>query len=134
MQGEHAHRIWNAIYSQNCFKDVHSDSGCNEESLVFYRIISGVHASISMHLIHEYLLDENQNMWGPNPKLFEERMANPEKCDHVRNLYFVYLFVLKAFARAAPALQQVHFYTGMPDEDSQTQVRCSNVDVAMVVG
>lgn len=122
LQGEHAHRIWNAIYSQNCFNDVHSENGCNEESLVFYRIISGVHASISMHLIREYLLDEGANSWGPNLALFAERMADPDKCDHVRNLYFAYLFVLKAFARAAPALKQVRFYTGMAEEDAATQV------------
>eukprot|EP00892_Ulva_mutabilis_P007243 jgi/Ulvmu1/4891/UM020_0177.1 len=119
--GEHAHRIWNAIYSQNCFKDVHAHNGCNEESLVFYRIISGVHASISMHLIREYLLDESANVWGPNFALFSERMADPGNCDHVRNLYFAYLFVLRAFARAAPALKQVHFFTGMVEEDVKTQ-------------
>lgn len=122
LQGEHAHRIWDAIYSQNCFKDVHSERGCNEESLVFYRIISGVHASISMHLSREYLLDESANIWGPNLTVFAERMADPARCDHARNLYFAYLFVLKAVARAAPALQQVHFYTGMPEEDAHTQV------------
>lgn len=75
-----------------------------------------------MHLIREYLLDESANVWGPNPAVFAERMADPAKCDHVRNLYFAYLFVLKAVARAAPALQQVHFYTGMSEEDAHTQV------------
>lgn len=134
LQGEHAHRIWDAIYSQNCFKDIHSEHGCNEESIVFYRIISGVHTSISMHLIRDYLLDESANMWGPNPALFVKRMADPDKCDHVRNLYFSYLFVLKAFARAAPALQQVHFYTGMLEEDSRTQVGLLVVSFVWRVG
>jgi ERO1-like protein alpha len=101
---------------------VHSES-CDEESLVFYRIISGVHSSISMHLLREYLLDEATNTWGPNMEIFKERMAAQSKCDHVRNLYFAYLFVLEAVARAAPALQQVRYHTGMPAEDTTTQVR-----------
>jgi ERO1-like protein alpha len=120
VQGEHAHRIWSAIYSQNCFKDVHSDT-CDEESLVFYRIISGVHASISMHLVHDYLLDESTGTWGPNLPEFRTRFTR-ERCSHVQNLYFVYLFVLRAVAKAAPALHAVKFHTGIPNEDAATQV------------
>jgi hypothetical protein len=121
LQGEHAHRIWHSIYSQNCFKNIHSEA-CDEESLVFYRIISGVHTSISMHIAREYLLYQEKDLWGINMDIFRERMSSPSKCDHVRNLYFTYLFVSKAVARAAPALKQVHFQTGMVEEDTQTQV------------
>jgi hypothetical protein len=123
MQGEHAHRIWSAIYSQNCFKDVHTAT-CNEESLVFYRIISGVHASISMHLTKQYLYDEGSNTWGPNMTEFKTRFSPAMgKCSHVQNLYFVYLFVLRAVAKAAPAMRVVHYYTGMAEDDQSTQVR-----------
>jgi ERO1-like protein alpha len=122
VQGEHAHRIWDSIYSQNCFKNIHPDK-CDEESLVFYRIISGVHASISMHIAREYLLDPETDTWGTNMDIFRDRMADPAKCDHVRNLYFAYLFVSRAVARAAPAFKKVHFHTGMPEGDLQTKVR-----------
>ena len=122
LQGEHAHRIWGAIYSQNCFRHVHSDA-CDEESLFFYRVISGVHASISMHLSRRYLLDEAANAWGPNMTEFRRRFAQPEKCSHVQNLYFAYLFVLKAVAKAAPALRAVHYVTGKSAEDARTKVR-----------
>lgn len=40
MQGEHAHRVWNLIYSQSCFTDVMQPDVCTERK-VFYRLISG---------------------------------------------------------------------------------------------
>jgi Endoplasmic Reticulum Oxidoreductin 1 (ERO1) len=121
VQGEHAHRIWDAIYSQTCFRDVYS-AVCDEESLVFYRIISGLHASISMHLLHDYPQVGQLAEWGPNMAIFKERMVPAERCGHVSNLYFAYLFVLEAVARAAPALREVHYVTGMAEEDAVTQV------------
>ena len=40
MQGEHAHRVWNLIYSQSCFTGVMQPDVCTERK-VFYRLISG---------------------------------------------------------------------------------------------
>jgi hypothetical protein len=51
--GEHAHRIWDAIYSQSCFSTINC-----EEKRVFQRLVSGIHTSISAHLSYDYLLDE----------------------------------------------------------------------------
>ena len=101
---------------------MHTDA-CDEESLVFYRIISGVHASISMHLTKQYLLDEAAARWGANMTEFQRRFApHGERCSHVQNLYFAYLFVLRAVGKAVPAMQAVHFHTGLPEEDRETQV------------
>ncbi len=74
LQGEHAHRIWSAIYNQSCFTDGVS---CSEER-VFYRLISGMHASISCHLSSDYLLDEQKGIWGPNMTEFKQRLGTPE--------------------------------------------------------
>lgn len=90
--------------------------------MVFYRVVSGVHASISMHLAHEYPENERLTSWGPNLEVFKERMTPAERCEHVSNLYFAYLFVLQAVVRAAPALSEVHYHTGMAAEDLATQV------------
>ena len=46
MQGEHAHRVWNLIYSQSCFTDITQPDVCTERK-VFYRLISGKHRSHS---------------------------------------------------------------------------------------
>lgn len=40
LQGEHAHRVWNAIYSQQCFNDLNDTDTCQEQR-IFYRLISG---------------------------------------------------------------------------------------------
>ena len=39
-QGEHAHRVWNLIYSQSCFSGIADPDVCAERK-VFYRLISG---------------------------------------------------------------------------------------------
>jgi hypothetical protein len=82
-QGEHAHRIWSAIYNQSCFSD---GVTCSEER-VFYRLISGMHASISTHLTADWLLDEQRGVWGPNLDEFERRLGTPEtRCARARVL------------------------------------------------
>lgn len=116
-KGEHAHRIWSAIYNQSCFSDGVS---CSEER-VFYRLLSGMHASISTHLAADYLLDEQKGLWGPNLSEFKERLGTPDKLDRVQNLYFAYLFVLRAVMKAAPLLTSYDYNTGLPEEDAHTR-------------
>jgi hypothetical protein len=78
--GEAAWSIWRAIYEQNCFKFVYGDHdkklqlpadapalrnqlapdhGLTDEvcaeKRAFYRVVSGMHSSISMHLCQEWL-------------------------------------------------------------------------------
>ena len=52
-QGEHAHRVWGAIYGQYCFEGM-TGGVCPPtappEHRIFYRLISGTHASISAHV------------------------------------------------------------------------------------
>ena len=80
-----------------------------------------MHASISAHIAREYLLDEAAGRWGPNLALFAERLGNEARKEHVENLYFAYLFVLRAVRKAAPALERMAFETGMPEADARTQ-------------
>ena len=40
LQGEHAHRVWSAIYDQSCFSNLNDTETCQEQR-VFYRLISG---------------------------------------------------------------------------------------------
>jgi Endoplasmic Reticulum Oxidoreductin 1 (ERO1) len=62
-KGEHAQRIWSVIYNQSCFDGLSLDAPesiqCREKR-VFYRLVSGMHASIAAHLSADYLLDEDQ--------------------------------------------------------------------------
>lgn len=115
-KGEHAHRIWNSIYSQSCFESIN----CAEKR-VFWRLISGTHSSISAHISQHYLLDEDNNVWGQNLTDFEMRLGTPDLRYRVENLYFAYLFVLRAVMKAGPLLEQFEFETGVTDEDLRTQ-------------
>ena len=79
-----------------------------------------MHASISAHIAKDYLLDEAANEWGPNLALFRARLGNEGVRERVENLYFTYLFVLRATLKAAPLLADAAYDTGSPDQDART--------------
>lgn len=131
--GEPARMIWNSIRDENCF------GGENDlclEKRVFYRLISGLQASISTHIAREYLFPENvtssshnedtssnfaslfltnSSRWGIYPELYAKRVGiYPER---VSNLYFTYLFYYRAFSKAKNLLINYSYYLGGEDED-----------------
>jgi len=62
----------------------------------------GLHASISIHICHDYL-DQETGEWAPNLQCFISRLAShPER---LSNVYFNAILILRAVARAAPYLQ-----------------------------
>lgn len=144
-KGPSAQRIWHSIYLENCFRPKKSfnynpyiqsaklSELCLEER-VFYRAISGLHASINIHLSAEYLLSNSNGLsltdpkgkWGANLQEFKRRFSpettNDEGPNWLRNLYFVYLLELRALAKAAPYLEREEFYTGNEANDWDTQM------------
>ncbi|KAG8834481.1 hypothetical protein FRC17_008537 [Serendipita sp. 399] len=124
--GPSARGIWKAIYEENCFgqlkegiqtepfssfshnpllklsspEESEPEGECLEKR-VYYRIISGLHASISTHLCYEYL-DQKTGTWGPNLECFIERVAShPERLQHI---YFNTVILLRAISRLGPYL------------------------------
>lgn len=95
------------------------------EKRVFYRLISGLHSSINIHLSAEYLLDEGwgRSIWGPNPAEFRRRFDSVEGTRRLKNLYFLFLIELRALYKVAPYFERtvVHLYTGSRDEDQATK-------------
>lgn len=141
-KGKSAHRIWNSIYRENCFilskndnpyirsSKLNLNNMCLEER-VFYRTISGLHASINIHLCAKYLLSEStltepHGKWGHNLEEFHRRFSKEttqgEGPHWLRNLYFLYLLELRALSKAAPYLHREEFYTGNEAEDWDTQL------------
>ncbi|XP_015583960.1 endoplasmic reticulum oxidoreductin-1 [Ricinus communis] len=114
--GPSARRIWDAVYSENCPR-YPSEELCQEERIL-YKLISGLHSSISIHIAADYLLDESKNLWGQNLTLMYDRVLRYP--DRVRNLYFSFLFVLRAVTKAAEYLEQAEYDTGNPTEDLRT--------------
>ncbi len=80
-----------------------------------------MHASISAHIAADYLLDEASAKWGPSLEEFERRLGTPATKSHLENLYFAYLFVLRAVMKAGPALEQANLSSGLPVEDKLTR-------------
>uniref|UniRef100_A0A8C2IV78 ERO1-like protein alpha n=1 Tax=Cyprinus carpio TaxID=7962 RepID=A0A8C2IV78_CYPCA len=136
-KGPEAWRIWNSIYEENCFKPysvkrplnpLASNSGqgfyrwleglCVEKR-AFFRLVSGLHASINTHLSARYLLDENwfEMKWGHNvsefQQRFDEELTEGEGPKRLRNLYFLYLIELRALAKVLPYFERpaFHLYT-----------------------
>ncbi|KAI9744554.1 MAG: endoplasmic oxidoreductin-1 [Claussenomyces sp. TS43310] len=90
------------------------------EKRVFYRVISGMHASISMHLCYEYL-DQTTGQWGPNLTCYMDRLhTHPER---ISNLYFNYAMVLRAVAKLGPYLKSYTFCTGDAAQDQDTRAK-----------
>ncbi|PQE29995.1 endoplasmic oxidoreductin-1 protein [Rutstroemia sp. NJR-2017a WRK4] len=88
------------------------------EKRVFYRVISGMHTSISAHLCWEYL-NQTTGEWGPNLQCYKDRLHGfPER---VSNLYFNYALVLRAVTKLGPSLQDYTFCSGDPTQDQITQ-------------
>lgn len=70
--GEDANKIWRSIYEENCFTPTqqnnplaNSDWNKCEERQLFYRIVSGLHSSITTHLAYEWF-NQKTNSWVPN--------------------------------------------------------------------
>uniref|UniRef100_A0A3P8QDK4 Endoplasmic reticulum oxidoreductase beta n=1 Tax=Astatotilapia calliptera TaxID=8154 RepID=A0A3P8QDK4_ASTCA len=142
-KGPSAWRVWNSIYEENCFKprsvyrplnplscyrQTRLNSLCLEKR-VFYRLISGLHSSINIHLCAEYLLDEGwgRSVWGPNVQEFRQRFdmaeTKGEGTRRLKNLYFLYLIELRALYKVAPYFERaiVNLYTGNAQEDGETK-------------
>lgn len=133
-KGTSANRIWNTIYMENCFNPFHGknfvytpDNMCLEKQ-VFYALISGLHASINIHLCADYLLTVSNGFssinseWGPNFKEFKERFVHEDGLNWLKNLYFIYLVELRSLKKVSSYLERENFYTGNPSEDVDTKL------------
>ncbi|CAF1166206.1 unnamed protein product [Adineta ricciae] len=137
-------RIWSAIYNENCFflpesklyynlrqKRLNADKLCLE-GRTFYRLISGLHSSISIHLCAQYFFPSvgggysgSDGRWGPNLDEFRRRF-DPEKTDGegpgwLKNLYFIYLIELRAIYKARDYFHSQNYFTGNQTDDIHTK-------------
>uniref|UniRef100_A0A671M156 ERO1-like protein alpha n=1 Tax=Sinocyclocheilus anshuiensis TaxID=1608454 RepID=A0A671M156_9TELE len=136
-KGPEAWRIWNSIYEENCFNLFLIKGqgfyrwleGLCVEKRAFFRLISGLHASINIHLSARYLLDENwfEMKWGHNVSEFQLRfdkeLTEGEGPKRLRNLYFLYLIELRALAKILPYFERpaFHLYTGQHTQDNENK-------------
>lgn len=124
--GEVAHRVWAAVYAAPCLRDGAASCGVAPptgadgggsgdggdaptvgapapapEARAFYRLISGMHASISAHIAGEWLWGGSE--WGRNHGEWVRRLGDhPQRQQH---LYFTTAVAMRALQRAAPQLR-----------------------------
>ncbi|KAK6463026.1 putative endoplasmic oxidoreductin 1 precursor [Scheffersomyces coipomensis] len=124
--GAQSFDVWKAIYSENCFPNTnpmsmsHIDSEpeqCIEKNL-FYRIVSGMHASIAVHLSNEYL-DAETGEFYPNLKVFMERVGSFN--ERLSNIYFNYAIISQSIVKLAEILPLNQFIQSGYDDISPTQ-------------
>jgi ERO1-like protein alpha len=117
-EGASPQRIWRAIYEENCFEE----AGQCLEKRVFYRLMSGLQSSITTHIAADFFYGSTrggygEGFWAPNTPLFVDRVGkHPER---LHNLYFAYVFVLRALSKAAHELETFDYATGHPAEDAR---------------
>ncbi|GAM86021.1 hypothetical protein ANO11243_040310 [Dothideomycetidae sp. 11243] len=106
------------------------DDECVERR-VFYRVVSGMHASISTHLCYDYL-NQTTGRWSPNLQCYKERLhGHPER---ISNLYFNYALVLRAVGKLKDHIQDYTFCTGDPLEDARTKHMVQSLAAALPAG
>ncbi|ORX46341.1 endoplasmic reticulum oxidoreductin 1 [Hesseltinella vesiculosa] len=88
------------------------------EKRVYYRLISGLHSSISIHICDEHF-DRTTGNWGPDLQCFVNRIGvHPER---LQNIYFTYALVIRAIAKLEEYFSEYPFKTGDNAEDSRTR-------------
>lgn len=97
------------------------------EKRVFYRVISGMHASISTHLCWDFL-NQTTGEWQPNLECYMNRLHRYP--DRIGNLYFNYALLTRAIAKLGPHLSRQQDYTfclGDPEQDAVTRAKVTAV-------
>jgi len=121
--GYNGTHIWRAIYEENCIMDDDAHHMCLEER-VLYRLLSGLHTQTTVSIAKNYYPPskrKNRTHWEPNPTYFMEKFRdNP---DHIRNLSFSYVVLLRALRKATKFIYRdcsKFIDTGNPEEDETT--------------
>lgn len=142
--GPSTQRIWSAIYNENCFflpdskiyydlkeKRLNANKMCLE-GRTFYRLISGLHTSITVHLCAQYFFpisgggySGTDGRWGPNFEEFKYRfdpeLTGGEGPKWLKNIYFIYLIELQSIYKAREFLENQAYFTGNETDDSDTK-------------
>lgn len=114
--------IWKAIFDENCFQHGNIKEMCYEER-VFYRLLSGVQSNIAAHVAGNYPVDDDPHaenpVTKPNLEVYDRMLGRfPER---VNNLYFTFVFLLRALNKASPLLSQREYSIGDPEVDTRVK-------------
>ena len=86
--------VWSQMYKENLSKVKFSVSSAEEKYL--YKLVSGIHANVNMHISHFYSLPDSFDTF-ENYSMYFERVGSNK--DRLENMHFVYQFVLSALSK-----------------------------------
>ncbi|KAF2789946.1 endoplasmic oxidoreductin [Melanomma pulvis-pyrius CBS 109.77] len=109
---------------------VEFDDTCLEKR-VFYRVISGMHASISTHLCWDYM-NQTTGQWAPNLTCYEQRLHGFP--DRISNIYFNYALIARAVGKIRRHVQDYTFCSEDPEQDLSTKNRVLRLAAAIPSG
>jgi hypothetical protein len=114
--GYQGQSIWKVIYEENC---MNLSKQCGEDNLL-YKIVSGMHASVSSHLSEFYVnFDEQSQSIRPNEFMYYHKVgAYPER---LKNLAFAVQILLRAYVRYIDLIEDFSIDTGDFSEDMKTK-------------
>ena len=102
-------------------------NSCLEER-VFFRAISGLHSSISIHLSSQFPIQNSfLKTFEPNLEEFQRRFDHAKGQLWLRNLFFVYLLESRAISKHSSFWLKFLFYTGNTKEDEVTKELLSDI-------
>ncbi|EER28568.1 Endoplasmic Reticulum Oxidoreductin 1 family protein [Coccidioides posadasii C735 delta SOWgp] len=106
------------------------DDECLEKR-AFYRLISGMHASISTHLCWNYF-NQTTGEWLPNLQCYKERLHSHP--DRISNLYFNFALLSRAVAKLQHHLQNFSYCADDPEQDHETKQWMSQLTDTLASG
>ena len=86
---------------------------CNEETLL-YQAVSGLHASINMHIASNYFDSETNTTYMNHSMYLNTLGTHP---DRLKNLHFLYALVVRAVSRIHDQLLFHDYSTGLCKQD-----------------
>lgn len=120
-KGHSANRIWSFLYAlvKDSLQDHQSWFNC-KECKILYRILSGLHASISIHIADQYFNSETK-FWESNYDIFYTRVYSHK--DRLENFYFLYALVLRSILKIDKILLNMNFTCGSDSLNKRFNVR-----------
>uniref|UniRef100_A0A7S3A186 Endoplasmic reticulum oxidoreductin 1 n=1 Tax=Rhodosorus marinus TaxID=101924 RepID=A0A7S3A186_9RHOD len=122
-RGDSARKAWTAIYEENCFNFAKNCQGgiCDSESCkeerVLFKLISGIHTSITMSIVKEFVAKEDGSL---DLDMYLKRVGYFE--DRKGNLYFLLALLTRAVAKSVDTLAKFEYSTGDSTNDADTEM------------
>ncbi|XP_038995133.1 endoplasmic reticulum oxidoreductin-1-like isoform X2 [Hibiscus syriacus] len=129
--GSPARRIWDAVYSENCPK-YPAEELCQEEKIL-YKLISGLHSSISVHIASDYLLDEATSLATEYLEQAEYDTGNPTDDLKTQSLMKQLLYNPKLQAACPLPFDEAKLWKGQrgPELKQKIQSQFKNISAVM---